>query len=119
MPAAFVTAKTMECIKCRPPPQAPPSPPTTPGAQPKSAYATEFLPPLDHFIHSILVKSRCHVPTLLCTLVYLERLKKRLPTHARGCHTTRHRVFLAVLIVAAKYLNGEAPCTRRLQVTRD
>lgn len=97
----------MDAIKCRPPPQLPPSPPVTPGERSKSSYSPDSLPPLDHFIHSILSKSRCHVPTFLCTLVYLERLKKRLPSHARGCHTTRHRVFLAVLIVTAKYLNGE------------
>jgi hypothetical protein len=97
----------MDAIKCRPPPQLPPSPPVTPGERSKSSYSPDSLPPLDHFIHSILSKSRCHVPTFLCTLVYLERLQKRLPSHARGCHTTRHRVFLAVLIVTAKYLNGE------------
>lgn len=106
-PADFVSARTMDAIKCRPPPQLPLSPPVSPGERSKSSYSPDSLPPLDHFIHSILSKSRCHVPTFLCTLVYLERLKKRLPSHARGCHTTRHRVFLAVLIVTAKYLNGE------------
>ncbi|GAA5862763.1 hypothetical protein JCM3774_001914 [Rhodotorula dairenensis] len=115
---AFVTARTMDAIKCRPPPlplQLPPSPPSSPGERSKISYTPDDLPPLDHFIHSILVKSRCHVPTLLCTLVYLERLKKRLPTHARGCHTTRHRVFLAVLIVAAKYLNDSSPQNKHWQ----
>ncbi|GAA5989902.1 hypothetical protein JCM10908_002370 [Rhodotorula pacifica] len=112
---SFVAARTMDAIKCRPPPQLPPSPPVTPGERPKSSYTPDHLPPLDYFIHSILIKSRCHVPTLLCTLVYLERLKRRLPTHARGCHTTRHRVFLAVLIVAAKYLNDSSPQNKHWQ----
>ncbi|BGP27522.1 PHO85 cyclin-1 [Rhodotorula toruloides] len=76
---------------------------------PLTSSMVDDLPSLSHFISTIVKKSRCHVPTLLCTLVYLERLKERLPSHARGCHTTRHRVFLAVLIVAAKYLNDSSP----------
>ncbi|GAA5936954.1 hypothetical protein JCM1841_003928 [Sporobolomyces salmonicolor] len=105
-----VANKTIDAVRCRPPPDAPPTPPHTPGDGPIDKLVhSSGLPPLPVFVESVVRKSKCHVPTLLCTLVFLERLKERLPQHARGCHTTRHRVFLAALIVTAKYLNDSSP----------
>lgn len=86
----------------------PPSPPRTP---PPRAVRCEDggLPSLEEFITQLVVSSNVQVPTLMSTLVYLNRLKSRLQPMAKGLRCTTHRIFLASLILAAKYLNDSSP----------
>ncbi|KAK1836720.1 hypothetical protein QBC39DRAFT_337086 [Podospora conica] len=67
------------------------------------------VPNLEDFITQLVVSSNVQVPTLMSTLVYLRRLKARLAPLAKGLRCTTHRIFLAALILAAKYLNDSSP----------
>ncbi|KAL2150632.1 hypothetical protein VTH82DRAFT_7195 [Thermothelomyces myriococcoides] len=71
--------------------------------------ANSPLPSLEQFIWQLVDSSNVQVPTLMSTLVYLRRLKSRLQPMAKGLRCTTHRIFLASLILAAKYLNDSSP----------
>lgn len=89
-------------------PRLPPTPPKTP--PPRAVPAEDVgLPTLEEFITQLVVSSNVQVPTLMSTLVYLNRLRSRLQPMAKGLRCTTHRIFLASLILAAKYLNDSSP----------
>lgn len=83
--------------------------PLTPPRTPPNDPMQPVLPTVEQFITSLVERSHVQVPTLMSSLVYLDRLRSRLPPVAKGVRCTVHRIFLASLILAAKNLNDSSP----------
>ncbi|CAO3680666.1 unnamed protein product [Rhizopus microsporus] len=64
-----------------------------------------ILPPLNEFVNSFIEKSKLPIPILLITLLYLTRLKTKLPSTAKGAYDTPYRLFLASVLTSSKYLS--------------
>lgn len=115
---AYLASAACDVIQCdptmMPPPPAQqqsqqPTPPRTPSPTKAIQSDETGMPTLEEFITQLVVSSNVQVPTLMSTLVYLNRLKSRLQPMAKGLRCTTHRIFLAALILAAKYLNDSSP----------
>lgn len=108
---SYLASKASTVIHCQQytPSHMPPTPPTTPPAEEDETCYDPALPSVEAFITSLVQQSHVHVQTLLPTLVYLDRLQKKLPPVAKGMRCTVHRIFLAALILAAKNLNDSSP----------
>ncbi|KAF2277087.1 cyclin [Westerdykella ornata] len=106
----YLAQKASEVIRCEPSlnKNLPPTPPASP-PQHATQYREPALPSVEEFITSLVERSHVQVPTLMTSLIYLSRLKARLPPVAKGMRCTVHRIFLASLILAAKNLNDSSP----------
>ncbi|ORY95435.1 hypothetical protein BCR43DRAFT_493000 [Syncephalastrum racemosum] len=63
-------------------------------------------PELVYFIQRVTTQARisCHIAVV--ALIYIERCKEALPKNAIGDADTAHRIFVAALLVASKFLHG-------------
>lgn len=67
------------------------------------------LPSLMTFLTKLVRYTNVYAGTLMATLVYLNRLKNRLPKNAQGLPCTRHRILLSCLILSSKFHNDCSP----------
>lgn len=80
-----------------------PSPPSSPESRERQ------LPSLMTFLTKLVRYTNVYSGTLLATLVYLNRLKNKLPKNAQGLPCTRHRILLSCLILSSKNHNDSSP----------
>ncbi|KAF1944818.1 cyclin [Clathrospora elynae] len=108
---SYLAQKATQVIRCEPSinKNLPPTPPASPPQYAASHLREPSLPSVEEFITSIVEKSHVQTATLMSSLVYLSRLRSRLPPVAKGMRCTVHRIFLAALILAAKNLNDSSP----------
>lgn len=67
------------------------------------------LPSLMTFITKLVRYTNVYTGTLMATLVYLNKLKTKLPKNAHGLPCTRHRILLSCLILSSKFHNDSSP----------
>ncbi|KAI9488233.1 hypothetical protein BDB00DRAFT_849148 [Zychaea mexicana] len=75
------------------------------------------VPGLLYFIQNVTAEANisCHVA--IVALIYLERCKQALPKNATGDDDTAHRIFVAALLVADKFLQGTTWTSHKNRLT--
>lgn len=68
---------------------------------------TMIMPELIYFIQKITFQAGINCRTALVALIYLNRAKRLLPNGAVGGHDTCHRMFLASILLASKFLRTD------------
>lgn len=77
-----------------------------------SQHLDDKTPALEPFISSIVRQANIHVSILLTILLYLSRLRFKLPPFAKGIQSIPHRIFLACLILSEKFLDDFSLCNK-------
>ncbi|KAI7898627.1 cyclin domain-containing protein [Cokeromyces recurvatus] len=74
----------------------------------KNSRLLRSLPEFVFFVQKVTHQAKINVRTLLVALIYLERAKSNLPKRAIGSDDTIHRMFLAAILLASKFLKDTA-----------
>lgn len=106
----FLTRSTLKVL----PQQNYPTPPTSPVGNNVGPHCNNNirLPSLRTFITRLVRYTNVYTQTLLTTVCYLNKLQRILPKDAKGLPSTIHRLFLACLILSAKFHNDSSPLNK-------
>lgn len=69
-------------------------------------------PNLDLFVPTVVQRSQATIVMIMVALIYVERMKERLPKRAVGDYDTPHRLFFVGLMLASKFLNDQSYTNR-------
>lgn len=111
---AYLAQKASQVLRCEDDTmqsnqKLPLTPPESPIPDAHEVMYQPRLPSVASFIRSLVRRSHVEVPTLMTSLVFLARLRAKLPPMSKGMRCTPHRIFLASLILAAKNINDSSP----------
>lgn len=87
-----VVVKTLQIIPCD-------------NSDPKLIMESKKLPSLLKFLNRLITCLNLNNGILMFTIVYLNRLKSKLPNNCKGLPSTRHRILLSCLILSIKFNN--------------
>lgn len=105
----FLTRSTLKVL----PQQNYPTPPASPVDNSVGGHNNNIrLPSLRTFITRLVRYTNVYTQTLLTTVCYLNKLQRILPKDAKGLPSTIHRLFLACLILSAKFHNDSSPLNK-------
>ncbi|KAK9760673.1 hypothetical protein K7432_015072 [Basidiobolus ranarum] len=79
-----------------------------------SADGAQSLPSLYQFIQDTTTVARISPEILVASLVYIERFKESLPVGSKGEYGACHRIFLAGILIASKFLDDKPLTTAKL-----
>ncbi|KAH8547457.1 cyclin domain-containing protein [Umbelopsis sp. PMI_123] len=88
----------------------------------KPATNSSPLPELVYFIHKLTVRSHMDCQVAIIALIYLHRCKRVLPKGAVGNPDTAHRMILASVLIASKFVQDSSlttfPCLTNQKLCR-
>ncbi|KAI9264416.1 cyclin domain-containing protein [Sporodiniella umbellata] len=80
----------------------------------KLCYQHRLLPTLDIFINHMFRHCRLTPTILVVALIYLERLKNKLPQRSRGEFDTHYKMFICAAVLASKFVEDSNRMARSI-----
>ncbi|CAO3682008.1 unnamed protein product [Rhizopus stolonifer] len=80
----------------------------------RSHYQHRLLPTLDVFVKHMFYHCNLTPAILIVALIYLERLKNKLPHQSRGEFDTPYKMFISATVLASKFIEDSKSMTQSI-----